>query len=250
MVFRSLGTILTQLGDAMQITKKIYRKILVIPDLHAPWIDWKAVKYVKAWHDKHKPDLVIQLGDITDQKIWSRWQSDPDDFSPSQEFKKAAKDMNKLHEMFPKMIILSGNHDVRVKARAIEAGIPAEMFKDVNEVFDKKGWKWWPRDKRLIVNTQRGKILFIHGDEMGGTVAQKSRALGMSVVQGHTHKMSLTYTQTPTNHFFGCEAGHLLDVNSKAARYSQANPMGCSSGFVIIKYGLVMPITVDKKGRV
>lgn len=217
---------------------KVYRKILVLPDTHAPWIDWKAMKEAKKWADKNKPDLVIQLGDLTDQKIWSRWQNDTDDFCPSKEFDLAEKEMNKLHKMFPEMVILRGNHDERVKTKAIENGIPGKMFNDVNEVFDFEGWKWVERGEHIIVKTPKGKIHFMHGDEMGGNPAQKSRILGMSIIQGHTHKASITYTKTPENHFFGAEMGCLIDTPSKATRYAQANPVGISIGFGVVEDGV------------
>jgi predicted phosphodiesterase len=217
--------------------KKQYKSILVLPDIHMPWPHWDALKQAKKWADKHKPELVVQLGDLTDQKIWSRWQHDVDDYSPSQEFDEAEKGLKLLHKWFPKMVILRGNHDERIKLRAVEAGLPGKMFRDVDDVFAYPGWEWISREDNLIVNTARGKILFQHGDEMGGTVAQKSRILGMSVIQGHTHKTSITYTQTPTGHFFGAEMGCLMDVKSKAARYAQANPVGSSIGFGVVKFG-------------
>lgn len=227
---------------------KIYTKILVIPDAHAPWINWDAMKECKKWHDKHKPDLVINLGDLTDQKIWSRWQADTDDFSPSEEYTMAHKDLVKLHKWFPKMEILRGNHDTRVLQRAVEAGIPSHMFRDVDDVFNFDGWRWYSRSERLIVKTKRGPILFMHGDEMGGSVCAKSRKLGMSVVQGHTHKVSITYTQNLTGHFFGAEMGCIMDIRSKAARYAQANPMGSSVGFGVIQHGLPFFIPFDEEG--
>lgn len=225
---------------------KVYKKIQVLPDIHAPWVSWPALLQAKKWRDKHKPDLVVQLGDLSDQKIWSRWQSDVDDYSPSQEFTEAEKVLKKLHKWFPEMVILRGNHDDRIKARAIEAGIPGNMFNDVNDVFDYDGWLWMPRDKRLVVKTERGPILFQHGDEQGGSVAAKSRILGMSVVQGHTHKTSITYTQTDNGHFFGAEFGCLMDTASKAARYAQANPVGVSIGFGVIKHGCPYFVSYEK----
>lgn len=225
---------------------KVYKRILVLPDIHAPWANMEALKYTQKWAKKHKPDLVIQLGDLTDQKIWSRWQADVDDFSPSQEFEEAERVLQRLHKMFPKMLILRGNHDERIKAKAVEAGIPGRMFSDVDEVFNYKGWEWLSRDKRLIVKTPRGRVLFQHGDEMGGNVAQKSRLLGMSYVQGHTHKTSITYTQNAKGHFFGAEFGCLMNVNSKAARYAQANPVGVSIGFGVIKNGVPYFVSYQK----
>lgn len=222
---------------------KVYKKILVIPDAHAPWVNWGALKQAYRWRLKHKPDLVICLGDITDQKIWSRWQKDTDDVSPTDEFLAAQDCLKKMHKMFPKMIILRGNHDVRILSKAVEAGIPSQMFKDVDDVFNFSGWQWVPQNNKLLVNTVRGKILFVHGDEQGGTVVQKSRILGLSVIQGHTHKASITYTTTLKGTIFGAEMGCIMDVDSKAAKYAAANPVGSSVGFGVVKYGI--PYFID-----
>lgn len=222
---------------------KMYRKILVIPDAHAPWVNWGALKQAEKWRKKHKPDLVVCLGDLTDQKIWSRWPKDTDDASPSDEFKEALKCLKKIHKMFPKMVIIRGNHDTRIQSKAIEAGIPSEMFNDINKVFDFPGWTWMPQNDKLLVNTVRGYVLFVHGDEQGGTVAQKSRILGLSVVQGHTHKSSITYTTTLKGTIFGAEMGCIMDVDSKAAKYAAANPVGSSVGFGVLKFGV--PYFID-----
>lgn len=222
---------------------KVYNKVLIIPDAHAPWVNWKALQQAYRWRLKHKPDLVICLGDLTDQKIWSRWPKDVDDASPSDEFIQAEKVLKKLHKMFPKMTILRGNHDVRILNRAIEAGIPGQMFKDVDDVFAYPGWTWVPQNEKFIINTQRGKVLFVHGDEQGGTAAAKSRALGMSLIQGHTHKASITYTTVMKGTIFGAEMGCIMDVDSKAAKYAAPNPLGASVGFGVLKWGV--PYFVD-----
>lgn len=222
---------------------KVYNKVLILPDIHVPWPNWSAIKQAHSWAKRHKPDLIIQLGDITDQKIWSRWQKDVDDVSPSDEFIAAEKALKRLHTMFPKMVIIRGNHDVRILSKAVEAGIPAQMFNDVDQVFNYKGWEWIKSGKKLVIKTARGPVLIVHGDEQGGTVAQKSRILGMSVIQGHTHKVSITYTTTLNGTVFGAEMGCLMDVDSKAAKYAAANPVGSSIGFGVLKFGV--PYFVD-----
>lgn len=227
----------------MKRDKKIYKKILVIPDAHAPWVNWEALKQAYKWRKRHKPDLVVCLGDLTDQKIWSRWPKDTDDASPSDEFIEAEKCLKRMHKMFPKMIILRGNHDTRILSKAIEAGIPEQMFNDVDSVFNFKGWTWVPQNEKLIIQTQRGPVLFVHGDEQGGTAAQKSRILGLSLIQGHTHKVSITYTTTLSGTVFGAEMGCIMDTQSKAAKYAAANPVGSSVGFGVVKYGV--PYFID-----
>lgn len=218
--------------------KKVYKKILVIPDAHAPWVNWGALEQAYKWRLIHKPDLVVCLGDLTDQKIWSRWQKDTDDASPSEEFLAAEKCLKKIHKMFPKMVIIRGNHDTRILSKSIEAGIPAQMFNDVDSVFNYTGWTWIGQNEKLIIKTPRGPILFVHGDEQGGTVAQKSRILGHSVIQGHTHKVSVTYTTTMKGTIFGAEMGCIMDTKSKAAKYAAANPVGSSVGFGVVKFGV------------
>lgn len=234
----------------MKNDPKVYKKILVIPDVHAPWVNWKAMEQAYRWYKSHKPDLVICLGDITDQKIWSRWTKDTDDYSPSEEFVEAEKALKRLHKMFPKMLILRGNHDVRILAKAVEAGIPAQMFNDVNQVFNYRGWTWVPHHHKLVIQTPRGPVLFVHGDEQGGTVAQKSRILGMSIIQGHTHKVSITYTTTIKGTVFGAEMGCIMDTTSKAAKYAAANPVGVAVGFGVLKFGVPYFVSYIKGGKV
>jgi len=53
------------------------------------------------------------------------------------------------------MVILRGNHDTRVLRKAVEAGIPKQMFRDVDDVFGFKGWEWIGQNKKLIINTVR-----------------------------------------------------------------------------------------------
>jgi len=55
---------------------------------------------------KAQTGLVICLGDLTDQKIWSNWPKDTDDFSPSDEFKEADKVLRRMHKMFLRWLSL------------------------------------------------------------------------------------------------------------------------------------------------
>jgi predicted phosphodiesterase len=212
--------------------------ILVLPDLHFPFADWSGIEKAHAWAEKHKPDLVIQIGDLFDQKAWSRFEKDPDDLSPEDEWTQAFNDVERLHELFPKMHILSGNHDRRFYLKAAAASLPSKLVKSLKELFPFTGWTWHVDAKdRLIVPSARGDILFLHGDEMGGTPLSKATQLGVNLVQGHTHQASVNYAQTLNKYVFAAEAGHLMDVNSKGARYAARNPKGASAGFLILKHG-------------
>lgn len=226
--------------------KGTIRSILVLPDLHFPWADQQGVEMAHRWAKKHKPDLIVQLGDITDQKMWSRWPTDPDDMSPHQEFEAMLSGLQDLSKRFPKMVILSGNHDRRLYTKAAESKLPTKMLKTLQDLVPARGWDWRldPR-KKLIVPTARGNVLFLHGDESGGTPLAKAVAVGTNVCMGHTHKTSITYRQTMDKFVWGFEAGHLMDVESKAADYAAASPVGAACGFGVIKYGVPYWLPAD-----
>ena len=229
-----------------------FSKILVIPDLHTPFMDWKAVQVVAKWAKKHEPDLIIQLGDLLDFKAWSRWPKDPDDYSPHDEFEFAIEATKRLYNLFPNMEILMGNHDLRIAKRALDVGFTRHILRDLQDVFPYEGWNWWSNPKeRLIVNTQRGPILFQHGDEQAGNAIQKARLFGVSVVQGHDHQARIDFSETLSASVFGASAGHLMDQSSKGARYAQRNGRYPVKGYMIIKFGVpyFIPI-VDGENKV
>jgi len=48
---------------------KIYKNILVMPDLHAPYHHKDSLDFMKALRDKYQPDLVVNLGDEIEVKV-------------------------------------------------------------------------------------------------------------------------------------------------------------------------------------
>lgn len=215
-------------------------KILILPDLHLPHTNWAGLEQAAAYAKIFKPDIVIQLGDLIDAKAWSRFGKDVDDDSPQAEWDAVERDVKRLAKLFPKMTILSGNHDRRTAAKACEASLPRQLVKSLEEAFGVKGWTWHMSSKPLVVDG----IVLVHGDEMAGTPGQKAAKLGKSVVQGHTHKASLTYINTFQHQLFGMEAGCLIDAESIAFRYSARNPMTCFQGFAVIDNGLPVLVPV------
>jgi predicted phosphodiesterase len=200
------------------------------------------------WAEKHNPDLVVQLGDLGDQKAWSRWPKDTDDPNPAQEFDELLVGCEKLWGYFPQMKILKGNHDMRLSRSMQEARLPAKMFKELDEMIDLPGWEFM-NDEKLVVPTARGKILFVHGDEDGGTPIEKATHAGMNLVQGHTHKATIVHREVMGNTYFGAEFGHLMDYKSKAAKYAARSFKTHMPCFGVIKHGVPYVIPVDG-GRV
>jgi len=222
---------------------KLFKRILILPDLHFPFADWAGIHQAAAWAQTHKPDLVIQLGDFFDQKAWSRFPKDVDDYSPQLEWDMAESDAKRMYKLFPNMQILVGNHDSRAMRKAAEVGLPQQMIKALDSMFGPaggyKGWHWHLNSsEKLVVNTVGGPVLFLHGDELGGNAIQISRRLGMNVIMGHTHQHIIGSTTTLKDSIYGMECGALMDGDSKGARYASRNPVGFAQGFGVIDNGV------------
>lgn len=209
-------------------------EVIVLPDLHIPFCDWNVVQkayeffiYRKLSGAKLK---VIQIGDLTDQKAWSRFQKDPDDLSPEIEWEETQAQIDRLKQLFPDMTIILGNHDRRIAMKAVEAGLPSQLVRTLPEVFGAPGWLFHTDSKPL----QFQGVTYLHGDEFGGRPLIKAQHLGTPLVMGHTHKMSLEYAPNIHTDIWAVECGNALDENSPAARYSSRSVNKGTKGFVHI----------------
>jgi len=226
--------------------KKIkYSSVLFLPDIHAPYHNMDAILWAASLVSKYDVELVVNLGDITDQRAWSRFQQDPDFDNPTVEFIKLQKAMHWLHGLFPNMVIKQGNHDNRILKKAFEVGLPVGIVNSLEALFPFDGWQWY-MENDLIINCN---ILVIHGDECGGNVIQKAQRFGMSVIQGHTHQASLSYVSIFDKTIFGLEGGCLVDTKSSAFRYASKNPKGCWVGVTLLLDGVPVLLPYPGKGK-
>ena len=200
---------------------KIFERIMVIGDVHAPFTSNDCLEALRKVRQGFKPDLIIQVGDLMDLKAWSKYGTEPDDLSPQDEFSFAMDVVDKLSRICPNMHLVMGNHDIRTFRRATFAQLPKQMLRELSEIFPYKGWKFnlSPND-RVIANTEKGPVLFLHGDEDGGDAIAKAGRLGVSVVQGHDHKSYFQFINSLTHTIFGASCGCIIDSKGKGFRYA------------------------------
>lgn len=210
-------------------------KILVIPDTHFPDTCWHRLAQVRDFARWYKPDRIVHLGDVIDAKAWGRWPKDPDDRAPADEWEAVVEAMDKFHTMFAKypVDLLFGNHDIRPVIRALEVGLPKALVRSLDQIFQYDNFRWHPGPKPLVIDN----IVFAHGDEMGGTPAQKASRLGKCYVQGHTHRASLTFITTFQHAIWAMEGGCIINPEAKAFRYAARNPSISTQAFSTITDG-------------
>lgn len=222
------------------------RIIFAIPDLHIPYMDWKGIEEVAEEIDiakKRGDDVtVVQLGDLMDQRAWSRFPREGDADNAQDEWNKTEIYMNRLHKLIPEMHILFGNHDSRIAKKATEAHLPNQLIRTLDNYFDFPGWKWHTSPDPLIIDG----IAFIHGDTFPiPRPASAALRLGQSVVFGHTHQSSLTYVTTHNRKMFALNCGWIGDETQSAFRYASGSPHKCTKSYGVIIDGIPFIVPLD-----
>ena len=221
------------------------RIIFALPDMHLPYMDWNAIEEVaeEIRLAKRRGDdvVVVQLGDLMDQRAWSRFPKEGDADSAQDEWNKTEECMERLYKLIPEMHILFGNHDSRIAKKATEAYLPKQLVKTLDNHFNFDGWKWHTSDDPLVIDD----IAFIHGDSFPiPRPISAALRLGQSVVYGHSHQASLSYVTTHNRTMFALNPGWLGDETQSAFRYASGSPHKCWKGYGVIIDGVphLMPL--------
>jgi predicted phosphodiesterase len=193
-------------------------KVLVLGDVHLPYPDLELLKEAARFNKHYRADVVVCVGDLTDQKTWSKYGRDTDDPGNDEEWDMVIESAKKVEKLFPKLTIVIGNHDIRYLKAANVAGIPTQMIKSLKEALPIKGWNWHTSNDPLEIDG----VVYVHGDESSGPPETKATQLGQPVVQGHTHKGRIVYAVTPKNRvLWGMDVACTADVTSPAFRYAK-----------------------------
>jgi hypothetical protein len=86
------------------------RRVLVIGDLHEPYTHPDAYDFLRTVRDEYCPDIVVQIGDETDGHAISFHDSDANLDSAGVELEKAKLGLEKLHNLFPNLLLCDSNH--------------------------------------------------------------------------------------------------------------------------------------------
>lgn len=208
------------------------KSILVIGDLHAPYMHKDAVRFLSALKAKYRPDTVVFMGDEVDSHAMSFYKSNPDLDSAGPELEKAIKTLQPLYKMFPNATVIESNHGSMLYRRGLDAGIPSAMLKGYREVLKAPmGWVW---KYDLTLETPLGPVYFHHGKS--SSIENLSKNMAMSAVQGHYHsKFYISYWSSPKGLYFDSNAGCLIDKGSMAFAYDRVNlPRPILGAMVII----------------
>lgn len=204
---------------ANQHTKK---KVFVFPDIHFPFHNKKALDKAFELLKKEKPDIVLNVGDLMDQYVFSKYTKDLNLITPEKEVKKAMElaqqFWKKVKTIVPKArcIQLLGNHDVRIIKR-IREKLPelASLFNFTEKLYSFQGVECMKTDRDFL---EIDGIVYCHGwlTQLGA----HSRYFRKSVVHGHSHRPGIVYDRVSDSYTFEMDVGHLADENSTPLGYT------------------------------
>jgi hypothetical protein len=208
------------------------RNVIIIADTQEPFCKDGYMDFVLDTQKKWNAGTVIHIGDELDLCALSQYSHDPDGMSAGDEIRKGIEKMKEWYKAFPNVKICTSNHGSRVYRKAKEAGIPKDMIKSYNEMFQApKTWTW--ADSWDLYD-----VHYTHGTNSSGAGAAIRRAVlnQENSVQGHLHsECSIQYSVSKKHRLFGMIVGSGIDDQAYAFYYGKDMPRKS-----VISCGLVL----------
>ena len=194
---------------------------MFIADTHFPYEHNDLIDFYKAVKKKYKPNEVYHLGDMVDNHAISYHESSPELFSAGDELERSILAVEELANVFPKLTILTGNHDRLPIRKARTAGLPSRYIKDNKEVFNMpKGWNWVIEKRITMVD---GRELWMK-HHLTKNVLEIAKYYNCCFICAHYHEsMIIESLQDYKYDVWGAICGCGVDDESLAFEYNKGN---------------------------
>lgn len=235
----TLGQLKAQLNipshDCINIQEEKPYKAVIFSDCHWwPGVDSPATEELIAWIAQNQPEFIICNGDAFDGASISRhpaggWQEVP---TVADELECVIDWMGRIRAACPsaRLIWTRGNHDQRFDAYlATKAG----QYAGIKGTSLEDHFPEWEMCWSTVLNS----TCVIKHRYKGGTHAGYNNAMsaGLSMVCGHTHRLTIRPIRNYLHTFFGMECGTLAPQNSPAFSYTEHNPLDWTAGFLVLE---------------
>lgn len=214
------------------------KKIMVAGDVHFPFACSDSLTAFYAHLEIHKPDCVVQIGDLYDAYAQSKFPRSLNVLTPQVEDELAREQaegfwatVRRICGPSVQCFQVIGNHDSRAHKRLMETWPEGEhlvkdallerfTFEGVTTIYD-------PTEE-LVIN----EILFIHGHY--SKLGQHRDYFGRNVVHGHTHRGGVDFRAYGDQVLFELDVGFLADPYSKALSYRPTKIHNWTHGYGLI----------------
>lgn len=255
---REIRSEMTLRTPSLQDDNRLYEhlvdnsRILVIPDIHAPYHHPDTIDFLIDVAAYIQPTRVINLGDETDGHAISFHDSDPNLDSAGVELEKAKEFLCQLARVFPVVDVCHSNHGSLIYRRANKHGLPVQFIKTYRDILfpngEGDGWAW---HERILVDLPNGDTCLFQHQSSGDILANAAHERA-NVVQGHEHgTFEIRYKSSTSALYWAMISGCLVDRKSLAFAYGKQFPkkpiIGCSA--IIDSQPVLIPMPMDENGR-
>jgi len=191
--------------------------VLVVGDLHSPFIKEGYLEHCIATKKRFKCDTVVFIGDVIDNHYSSFHESDPDGYGAGQELQRAIDKLRPFYEAFPNAHVTWGNHDEIITRKSMSAGLSKRWLRSYSEVLETPGWDF-------VEHVDIDGVRYQHGTGGAAEHAAFNRAKNyrVSVVQGHIHTAAnIEFSAGLVDRVFGFQVGCGIDAAAYAMAYAR-----------------------------
>lgn len=186
-------------------------RVLVIGDTHCAGMLKKYPAFLSNVYKEYRCNRVVHIGDAVDNSSISFHDKHPGMCSPAEEYKKAKAQLHELYSRFPKLDLITGNHDALSERQATAAGLLPDWIRDFRDLWDVPKWKVHPRFGYVEIDGCR----YEHGDAgKGGQFGalKTAQARFQSIIMGHLHGQAGVWWHANGNaRVFGLAVGCGID---------------------------------------
>lgn len=246
------------------------KRCVVLPDIHFPLHNKKAVSVAMKFVKWFKPDIVVLGGDALEMGPADHWAKEKCNLrkSEGQRLLRDYQDFDKeiltpLERMCPRArkVYLGGNHEIWAE-RLVDEFPALEGFVEVENALrlKERGWEWIP----YLVKQRHGgihkgilkigKLTIVHGEYTNKYHAAKTADSFMkSVLYFHTHDLQVftKVTVEDPNDFHTCSSGGCL--SDRSPQYMWGRPNRWVHAFAVIyfqdngNFNLYIPVIIKGK---
>lgn len=203
-------------------------RVLVIPDLHAPYQHPKALRFLARVQSIYRCNAAVCIGDEIDAHAWSRHEKHPDALGAADELRVARHTLAGLAVLCPRLLVCDSNHTVRHLTASARGGVPSAACRTIAEMLgDPKGWR------RARTHCIDG-VTYTHGEGLSAATGLRKalQTYASPVVFGHVHSLAgILHSRTPSVASWAMAVGCLIDdslpVFSYASHHLTRAVLGC-----------------------
>jgi hypothetical protein len=225
------------------------KNTLIISDTHFPYQHPDTFKFLKAVADVYDCRNIKHSGDMADNHTASYHEIEYGVLSAQDEFIESRKAARKLHDLFPEMTIVMGNHCKLTYRKAKTAGLAEGFIMGYNEIYDTPDWVWTDKDFFKVSKYQ--SCLLSHAQS--ASTLNNAKTHSHCSIQGHHHgSFGIEYFADTQLLRWAMTVGCLVDPHSPAFNYAKgATVKRPILGSGVIAYGspILVPMQLTKSGR-